>query len=88
MNVQLYSKPNCPACAKAKQLLKANKVIYEEIELNFGQTPVQGNVLMEVADFKAANPGVASMPQVFINGNRIGGFTELKSLFEAKVQTL
>ena len=76
MNITVISKPNCPFCVQAKQLLKNNNLAYEEIELNFGQATT--NKLMEVTDFKSANPGVTSLPQIFIDGSRIGGFKELR----------
>ena len=79
MNITIYSKPNCTFCVQAKNLIKSKNLQYTEIELDFGQTPADGNQLMEVASFKVSHPGVTSMPLIVIDGVRIGGFKELKN---------
>jgi glutaredoxin len=68
MNV-VWSKNNCPHCVQAKQLLKTKGVEFEERIIGDGWTKEQ--LLNEVPDAR-------TVPQIFINGKLIGGFTELK----------
>lgn len=66
--VMLFTKPGCPFCAKAKSLLKAAGLHYEEVSLGQGITT---STLQAVA-------GAGTTPQVFIGGKKIGGAEELE----------
>ncbi len=83
-NVTLYTKPNCPQCVQVKALFDKHGIVYDIVELNFGQTT--SNKMMEVADFKAQNPTVNSMPfftAIDSNGDSVsGGFYVAKSMFQ------
>ena len=68
--VSLFSKPGCSHCVKAKALLTANDLKYEEIEL--GKNGLSFSSLLAVS-------GNATTPQVFIDGVNIGGADELES---------
>lgn len=78
MNITVYSKPNCNFCVQAKRLLESKGLPFTEIELNFGQSPKEGNMLLEVPDFKAQNPTVATLPYIVIDDQPVGGFVELR----------
>lgn len=67
--VMLFTKPGCPFCAKAKSLLKAAGLHYEEVSLGQGITT---STLQAVA-------GAGTTPQVFIGGKKIGGAEELEA---------
>lgn len=70
-SVAVFTKPGCPFCAKAKQELIDNKIRYEEIILGTDATSVS---------LKAVT-GRSTVPQVFINGEHIGGSEELSKYF-------
>lgn len=70
MEVKVYSKDNCTFCVQAKALLRSKGVPFEEILLNDDEKRAQF--------YKECGPGVRSMPQIFVDGVRIGGFRELQ----------
>lgn len=73
--VVVYSKAFCPFCDRAKDLLKAKGVAFEEIRVD--QDPEQMRIMME-------RSGRRTMPQIFINDEHIGGFDDLWALEQAK----
>ena len=72
--VVIFAKPGCPYCAKARALLEANGLVYEEVTLGKGIT---SSTLRAVS-------GKGTAPQVFIGGKLIGGSEELESYFSGK----
>ncbi|CAM4100064.1 glutathione peroxidase [Bordetella tumulicola] len=69
--VVVFSKPGCPFCIEAKELLTAKG--YDAVEIPL-EHKVRGRVIGAVA-------GKATAPQVFINGQLIGGLEDLKAHF-------
>jgi glutaredoxin-like protein len=67
-SVTVITKPGCPFCAKAKLLLEQNNMPYEEI------------VLGQDASLRSLRAITASemVPQVFINGDHVGGSDDLE----------
>ena len=70
--VEIYTKFGCPYCARAKQLLGDKGVDYEETEIN--STPGKRDEMMERSN------GRHTVPQVFINGQHVGGSDDLAEL--------
>ena len=70
MNIIIYTKSNCPNCVSAKQLLKAKGLKYEERDLT--------NDIVKQAELFAAYPAARQMPQIFIDGQRVGGLAGLQ----------
>lgn len=68
----LFSKPGCPHCARAKALLKEHGIDYEEA--------VVGDTVTTRA-VRAAS-GESTVPQVYIDGQYIGGNDDLERHFE------
>ena len=68
-NVTVFSRPGCPFCAKAKGLLHAAGMEYEELVLNRDYTD---RTLRAVAN-------ATSYPQVFVDGALIGGSDDLQA---------
>ncbi|WP_286236915.1 glutathione peroxidase [Neptuniibacter halophilus] len=68
--VTILSKPGCPHCTRAKQVLTANGYRFEEIELGSGG--VSFSTLQAVT-------GRGTTPQIFVDGNLIGGADELEA---------
>jgi glutaredoxin len=71
--VIIWSKYNCPYCDQAKALLKDRKIPFKEHKIGDGYTKEE---LLE------AVPNARTVPQIIINGNAIGGFTELKKYID------
>jgi glutaredoxin len=69
----VWSKYNCPYCDQAKALLKQRNITFEERKIGDGYSKEE---LLE------AVPTARTVPQIIINGNLIGGFTELKKYIE------
>ena len=68
MQAIVWSKDFCPYCIKAKAALKKAGVVYEERVVGGGWTREQ--LLEDI-------PNARSVPQIFIDGNHIGGYNEL-----------
>ncbi len=66
-SITVFSKPGCPFCARAKQMLLDRNLRYEEVILGQDATSIT---------LKAVS-GRATVPQVFIDGRHIGGSDEL-----------
>ena len=71
--VIIWSKDNCPYCDQAKALLKDRGITFEERKIGDGYTREE---LLE------AVPTARTVPQIFINNQLIGGFTELRQHLE------
>nr|NDG05667.1 glutaredoxin [Oxalobacteraceae bacterium] len=69
MKAIIYTKDMCPYCEQAKLLLRSKNIAYEERNINRGYTREQ---LLE------AVPGARTLPQIFLDDQLIGGFTELR----------
>ena len=74
MKAILWSKYYCPYCDQAKALLKQQGIPFEEKKIGDGYTKEE---LLE------AVPTARTVPQIFIDGELIGGFTELKQKLAA-----
>lgn len=73
MQVEIYSKPNCPFCVKAKRLCELRQVPYEEFVV--GTDITRENLL-------AIFPGAKTVPQIKVDGKSIGGYDQLVKLFD------
>jgi glutaredoxin len=67
--IKIYGKENCGYCVAAKNLLDSKGLPYEYLQLGVDFTTEE---LKEVA------PQAASFPQIFMDGNLIGGFDQLR----------
>jgi glutaredoxin 3 len=72
MNVEIYTWRTCPFCLRAKALLNRKGVPFTEYAIDGDET----------ARTKMAERagGRRSVPQIFINGQHIGGCDELYNL--------
>ncbi len=68
--VTLYSTNMCPYCEGAKALLKKRGIAYEEII--FTRSPDDRQQIVELT-------GMATFPQIVIDGRPLGGFNELRA---------
>lgn len=71
--VVVYSKPDCPHCVTAKNILKANEVEFDEIIIGSD---------ISLDEFKEKNPTVRSVPAIFLDGNYMGGSASLPEVIK------
>ncbi len=69
--VLIYTKDYCPYCDRAKALFKRKNVAYEEISIE--GKPAEYDALKK-------RTGMMTVPQIFINDQLVGGYTELAGL--------
>ena len=72
--VMMYSTATCPYCVAAKNLLSTQEVAFEEIRVD---NHPEKRVLMEQLS------GRRTVPQIFIGERHVGGYDDLKALYEA-----
>lgn len=78
--VEMYTTAVCPYCVRAKQLLSSLNVPVEEIRIDTDDA--RRAEMME-------RSGRRTVPQIFINGEGIGGCDDLYALHRAgKLQSL
>jgi glutaredoxin len=70
MKAIVWSKYHCPYCDQAKALLKQKGIPFEERKIGDGYSK---------EDLFEAVPTARTVPQIFIDEQLIGGFTELKA---------
>lgn len=73
MKAIVWSKDNCTFCDQAKALLEQRNIAYEEKKIGHG---------FSREDLLEAVPTARTVPQIFVNNNHIGGFTELRKYIE------
>ena len=69
-SVTIYTRPGCEYCADAKERLQKNGIDYEEHVLNIDYSI---KTLVAIS-------GGTTVPQIFMNGEKIGGADKLKEL--------
>lgn len=70
--VEIYTTPICPYCVRAKRLLDRKGVAYQEVDVMLH--PHRRDEMSKRAE------GRYTVPQIFINGEGVGGCDELFSL--------
>ena len=70
----IWSKPACSYCDQAKKLLESRGMDYEERKIGTGWT---------VEQLYEAVPNARTVPQIFLDNEYVGGFTELRKKLEA-----
>lgn len=70
MNINMYTKSNCPNCVTAKQLLKSKGIEYREIDVEVGD---------RLAILLMARPEARQMPQIWIDDQYVGGLAGLQA---------
>ena len=73
-DVTVFSRDGCPYCVRAKELLGAAGIVYDELKLNrdFAESTLR------------AVAGSGTVPQVFVNGELIGGSEAVEAWLQQK----
>jgi glutaredoxin 3 len=69
--VTIYTTTVCPFCIRAKSLLRAKGVPFREIDVE--RRP-------ELREWLVARSRQRTVPQIFVNGAPLGGFTDIAAL--------
>jgi glutaredoxin 3 len=70
--IEIYTKAFCPYCSRAKQLLAAKGVEFEEYDITMGG-PQRAEMIQRAK-------GRTTVPQIFIDDRHIGGSDDLARL--------
>ena len=70
--IDIYTKFMCPYCSRAKALFDRKGACYREIDVTMDRAGF--NAMVERAD------GKRTVPQIFIDGQHVGGSDELAAL--------
>ena len=73
--VTIYTKPYCPYCVRAVELLETKGVAFDEVEAAFDPDKRQEMI--------RRSGGRATFPQIFIDNRHIGGCDDLVALDRA-----
>ena len=84
MKAIVWSMESCPYCMYAKNLLQQKGYEIEE-KLVKGKFAKQGEFSKE--QLLEAVPGARTVPQIFLDGQCIGGYDDLKKHFQEKDKT-
>jgi len=71
--IEIYGKPMCPYCDQAKRLCETREFKYTYKSLGTDYTKEE---LLE------SFPGARTVPQIIVNGTKIGGYNELVKYIE------
>ena len=71
----MYTRPTCFWCVRAKHFLESKGISYRDLDIN-------NDVLRKELKIKA--PGIKTIPQIFKDGKRIGGYEDLVEYFKDK----
>lgn len=77
--VHIYSLPECQFCKKAKQLLTTKGVEYQDHDVLNNSLEMQ-----KMLKLVTGKVHPITLPQIFINKKRIGGFDDLEEYFNKK----
>ena len=69
MKAVVWSKPACPHCESAKQMLRMKGIEYEEKNIAEGH---------KIEDLLALVPNAKTMPQIWLDEEHIGGYSDLQ----------
>lgn len=72
MKAVLYTKPTCPFCVRAKDLLTQKGIEFEDHDIS-------SNPALR-AEISASVGGYRTVPMIFLDGKFIGGCSELQAL--------
>jgi glutaredoxin 3 len=70
--VTVYTTQMCPYCVQAKRILGERSIPYDEIDV--GSDEIRRDEMVQRAG------GRRTVPQIFIDGDHVGGYVELRAL--------
>ena len=74
--VEIYSKDYCPYCTQAKNLFSEKEVKYTEYDVTSSEA-IQKEMM------ERSNGTLMTVPQIYINDELVGGYSDLQELDDA-----
>lgn len=74
MNIEIYTREGCVYCVRAKDLMKSRGMSYNEIALD-GTIVTKATIEARLTE-KGIDKKVSTIPQIFIEGEYVGGYVE------------
>ena len=74
MTIEVFSGPNCSYCKRAKQLLVQKGVAFTDLDISLPEHRIE---------FVRRLPRARAIPQIFIDGEHVGGCEDLELLDRA-----
>ena len=75
MKVEIYTKDFCIWCDRAKDLLNSHSIDFNEINISDDDTRTKF--------YENIGNNVKTVPQIFIDGQRVGGYQDLREWLDA-----
>ena len=72
LKIEVYTTKTCPYCVRAKALLKSRSIAFQEITID-PNDDLQWDALER-------RSGMQTVPQIFVDGKILGGYTDLADL--------
>lgn len=69
--IEIYSTQQCPYCVRARALLDTRGLAYSEIDVSANDRLMQHMI---------TRSGQRTVPQIFIDGEAVGGYEQLSQL--------
>ena len=66
--LDVYTRPTCIWCIRAKELLNSKGIPFKNLNINDDELR---------KELKVNAPGIKTIPQIFKDGKRIGGYEDL-----------
>lgn len=79
MNFEIYTKENCTYCIQAKNLLAQRKLSYTEV-------PFSAELKESIQARAPEGVTIRTVPQIFLDGNYVGGYLQLVEYLAANPQ--
>ena len=76
MTTEIYSKPNCPFCVRAKAILEKRGITYVELDA----VAQRERLIERVTETTGQAP--KTVPQIWLEGQYIGGHDQLVAYFK------
>ena len=71
MKIEIYTKPSCPFCVNAKNLIQSS--VFDFTEYTLGENGITKQTIIDRLNGKV----ISTVPQIFIDDEHIGGYTDL-----------
>lgn len=86
MKAEIYTKSDCSFCQRAKSLMNEQGIAYDEFIVSAGineAVPAANQRYVTKSDLLERVPTAKTVPQIWLDGNYIGGYTELAAFMSS-----
>lgn len=83
MFVVIFGRPGCPFCVRAKNL--ADKLKEQRDDFNYRYVDIHAEGISKADLEKTVGKPVETVPQIFVDQDHVGGFTEFEAYSKANL---